>query len=50
MDNVPLLNHFKEVYKFSEKDCEKLLPLFEPLDVKKNELFFILPNLYLHEI
>jgi CRP-like cAMP-binding protein len=40
MDNSPLLNHFKEVYKFSEKDCARLLPLFESFEVKKGEHLF----------
>lgn len=33
----PALTHFKESYKFPEKDCLKLGQLFEPLEVKKNE-------------
>ena len=40
MDNSPLLTHFKNVYKFSEKDCARLIPLFEPFEVKKNEHLF----------
>ena len=40
MDSSPLLTHFKEVYKFSEKDCLKLIQLFEPLEAKKNEHLF----------
>jgi CRP-like cAMP-binding protein len=40
MDNSPLLTHFRNVYKFSDKDCARLIPLFEPLEVKKNEHLF----------
>ena len=40
MDHSPLLNHLKEVYKFSDKDCATLIPLFEALEVKKNEELF----------
>jgi len=39
MYNSPLLNQFK-LYKFSEKDCARLIPLFEPLEVKRNEQLF----------
>jgi CRP-like cAMP-binding protein len=37
MDNSPLLILLKHVYKLSEKDCARLIQLFEPLEVKKNE-------------
>jgi CRP-like cAMP-binding protein len=37
MDNSPLLIQLKQVYKLSEKDCARLIQLFEPLEVKKNE-------------
>jgi CRP-like cAMP-binding protein len=37
MDSSPLLNHLKQVYKVSDKDCIRLIQLFEPLRVKKNE-------------
>jgi len=40
MDSVPLAKNLKEVYKFSDKDCAKLIPLFETLKVKKNEQLF----------
>lgn len=38
MDHSPLLSHLKQIYKVSDKDCSKLIPLFEPLEVKKNTL------------
>ena len=37
MDNSPLVIQLKQVYKLSEKDCARLIQLFEPLEVKKNE-------------
>lgn len=37
MDNSPLLNHLKQVYHISDKDCAKLIQLFEPLEVKKHQ-------------
>jgi CRP-like cAMP-binding protein len=40
MDNSPLLNHLRDVYKLSEKDCTRMIPLFESLEVKKNEHLF----------
>jgi CRP-like cAMP-binding protein len=40
MDNSPLLRQLKQVYKVSDKDCARLIPLFESLDVKKNEHLF----------
>lgn len=40
MNSISLLQHLKEVYKFSDKDCAKLVPLFETLEVKKNEQLF----------
>jgi CRP-like cAMP-binding protein len=33
----PLLTQLQEVYKVSDKDCERIIPLFEPLEVKKND-------------
>ena len=33
----PLLTQLKQVYKVSDKDCERLIPLFEPLEVRKND-------------
>src|SRR6266487_4926016 len=40
MDNSPLLTQFKQVYKISDKDCARLIQLFEPLEVKKNKYLF----------
>jgi CRP-like cAMP-binding protein len=40
MDSSPLLSQLKQVYKVSDKDCTKLIQLFEPLEVKKNEHLF----------
>lgn len=40
MINSPLLTHFKQAYKLPGKDCAKLIPLFESLEVKKNEHLF----------
>jgi CRP-like cAMP-binding protein len=40
MDSSPLLAHLKQVYKVSDKDCARLIQLFEPLEVKKNEHLF----------
>jgi CRP-like cAMP-binding protein len=37
MDSSPLLNQLKEVYKVSEKDCGRVIQLFETIEVKKNE-------------
>jgi CRP-like cAMP-binding protein len=36
MDDSPLLTQLKEVYKVSDKDCARLIQLFETLEVKKN--------------
>lgn len=40
MDTSPLLTQLKQVYKVSDKDCTRLIQLFEPLEVKKNEHLF----------
>src|SRR5258706_15585040 len=40
MDNSPLLSEFRQVYKISDKDCARLIQLFEPLEVKKNQQLF----------
>jgi CRP-like cAMP-binding protein len=40
MDNSPLLTQFRQVYKLSDKDCARLIPLFESFSVKKNEHLF----------
>src|SRR5258706_6852739 len=40
MDNSPLLHQLRHVYKFPDKDCAKLISLFETLEVKKNEHLF----------
>jgi hypothetical protein len=37
MDSSSILAHLKQVYNVSYKDCVKLIQLFEPLEVKKNE-------------
>jgi CRP-like cAMP-binding protein len=37
MDHLSLLAHFKEVFKLPDKECAMLIPLFEPLAVKKNQ-------------
>jgi CRP-like cAMP-binding protein len=37
MDDSPLLTQLKEVYKVSDKDCTRLIQLFETLEVKKNK-------------
>jgi CRP-like cAMP-binding protein len=37
MDGSPLLTQLKEVYKVSDKDCTRLIQLFETLEVKKNK-------------
>ena len=40
MDSSLLLNQLKQVYKVSDKDCSRLIQLFEPLEVKKNQHLF----------
>ena len=40
MDNSPLLVQLRCVYKLSDKECARLIPLFESLAVKKNEHLF----------
>jgi CRP-like cAMP-binding protein len=40
MHTSPLLTQLKQVYKVSDKDCVRLIQLFEPLEVKKNEHLF----------
>jgi len=40
MDTSPLLTQLREVYKVSDKECTRLVQLFEPLVVKKNEHLF----------
>ena len=40
MDSSSLLNQLKQAYKVSDKDCARLIQLFEPLEVKKNEHLF----------
>ena len=37
MEASPLLTQLKEVYKVSDKDCARLIQLFETIEVKKNE-------------
>ena len=36
----PLNEQLRSTYKLSEKDCARVLPLFEPLQVKKNQHLF----------
>ncbi len=40
MDNSPLLDQLRKVYKLSDKECAKIIPLFETLEIKKNEHLF----------
>jgi CRP-like cAMP-binding protein len=40
MDNSPLLVQLRHVYKLSDKECARLVPLFESLEVKKNKHLF----------
>jgi len=40
MYDTSLSAHFKQAYKFSDEDCAKMLALFEPLEVKKNQHLF----------
>jgi CRP-like cAMP-binding protein len=37
MNTSPLLTQLKEVYKVSDKDCVRVIQLFETIEVKKNE-------------
>ncbi len=37
MDNSLLLTQLKQVYKVSDKDCVRLIQLFETVEVKKNQ-------------
>jgi CRP-like cAMP-binding protein len=37
MDSSPLFTQLKEVYKVSDKDCVRLIQLFETVEVKKNQ-------------
>jgi CRP-like cAMP-binding protein len=40
MDSSLLLTQLREVYHVSDKDCTKLIQLFEPIEVKKNQHLF----------
>ncbi len=40
MYNSSLLSQLIQVFKFSDKDCAPLIPLFETVEVKKNEHLF----------
>jgi CRP-like cAMP-binding protein len=40
MDNSSLFRHLRHVYKLSDKECARLVPLFESLEVKKNVHLF----------
>jgi len=37
MNNSRLLIQLKEIYKVSDKDCSRLIPLFETVELKKNK-------------
>ncbi|MES1215224.1 MAG: Crp/Fnr family transcriptional regulator [Bacteroidota bacterium] len=40
MESSPLLDQLKTVYKLSDKDCIRVIQLFEPLEVKKNQVLY----------
>jgi CRP-like cAMP-binding protein len=40
MDDSPLLVQLRQAYKLSDKECARLVPLFESLEVKKNKHLF----------
>ena len=40
MNSSPLLTQLRNVYKVSDKDCARLIQLFEPLETKRNEHLF----------
>ena len=40
MNSSPLLTQLRNVYKVSDKDCARLIQLFEPLEAKRNEHLF----------
>lgn len=40
MNSSPLLTQLRNVYKVSDKDCTRLIQLFEPLEAKRNEHLF----------
>ena len=40
MDNPQLFTQLRQAYKLSDKECERLIPLFESLEVKRNEHLF----------
>jgi len=40
MNSSPLLTQFRQLYKVSDKDCARLIQLFEPLEAKRNEHLF----------
>jgi CRP-like cAMP-binding protein len=40
MYNSPLFTHFRQAYNFSDKDCARLIPLFEQVEVRKNQHLF----------
>ena len=48
MDSSPLLIQLKQVYKVSDKDCARLIQLFEPLEIKKNKHLFRLGDIVRH--
>jgi len=53
MEDSLLLTQLKQVYKLSDKECARVIPLFESLEVKKNEHLFregaIVRNVYFVE-
>ena len=40
MDSSPLLKQLKQIFKVSDKDCKRIIQLFESLQVKKNDHLF----------
>jgi CRP-like cAMP-binding protein len=40
MHSSSLITQLRQVYKVSDKDCARVIQLFEPLEVKKNEHLF----------
>jgi CRP-like cAMP-binding protein len=40
MNDSLLIKQLRSDYKLSEKDCSRIIPLFEELEVKKNKLLF----------
>jgi CRP-like cAMP-binding protein len=40
MDNNPLLDQLRQIYKLDKMECARIIPLFEYREVKKNEHLF----------